>query len=68
MKVTQRTLLIIAAFVWYAGGIALMFKGSALIRSAHLDGPTIFLGIWLRAGRHHFRLSQGEVSLQQSLQ
>ena len=42
MKVTQRTLLIIAAFVWYAGGIALLFKGSALIRSAHSMDPQSF--------------------------
>ena len=39
MKVTQRTLLIVAAFVWYAGGIALLFKGGALIKSAHLMDP-----------------------------
>ena len=42
MKVTQRTLLIVAAFVWYAGGIALLFKGSALIKSAHLMDPQSF--------------------------
>jgi len=39
VKVTQRTLLIVAAFVWYAGGIALLFKGGALIKSAHLMDP-----------------------------
>ena len=39
MKVTQRTLLLVAAFVWYAGGIALLFKGGALIKSAHLMDP-----------------------------
>ena len=42
MKVTQRTLFIVAAFVWYAGGIALIFKGSALIKSAHLMEPQSF--------------------------
>ena len=42
MKVTQRTLLILAAFVWYAGGIALLFKGGALIKSAHLMDPQSF--------------------------
>ena len=39
MKVTQRTLIIIAALVWYSGGIALIFKGGALIKSAHLMDP-----------------------------
>lgn len=42
MKVTQRTLLIVATFIWYAGGIALLFKGSALIKSAHLMDPQSF--------------------------
>ena len=63
MKVTQRTLLILAAFVWYAGGIALLFKGRCTDQKRPFDGPSIFLGIWLRAGRHHLRLSQGEVPL-----
>ena len=39
MRVSQRTLIILAAFVWYSGGIALIFKGSALIKSAHLMDP-----------------------------
>ena len=39
MRVTQRTLIILAALVWYSGGIALIFKGSALIQSAHLMDP-----------------------------
>jgi hypothetical protein len=42
VKVTQRTLLIVAAFVWYAGGIALLFKGGALIKSAHSMDPQSF--------------------------
>ena len=36
MKVSHLTLIIIAAFVWFSGGIALLFKGSALIKSAYL--------------------------------
>ena len=39
MKVTQRTLIMLAAFVWYSGVIALILKGSALIKSAHLMDP-----------------------------
>lgn len=35
MKVSPLTLTILAAFVWYAGGIALLLKGSALIKSAY---------------------------------
>jgi hypothetical protein len=36
MKVSQLTLIILAALVWYAGGIALLLKGSALIKSAYV--------------------------------
>ncbi len=36
MKVSHLTLIILAAFVWYSGGIALLFKGGALIKSAYL--------------------------------
>ena len=36
MKVSHLTLIIIAAFVWFSGGIALLFKGGALIKSAYL--------------------------------
>jgi hypothetical protein len=36
MKVTQLTLIVLAALVWYAGGIALLLKGSALIKSAYM--------------------------------
>jgi hypothetical protein len=36
MKVSHLTLIIIAAFVWLSGGIALLLKGGALIKSAYL--------------------------------
>ena len=42
MKVSQFTLLVIAAFVWLAGGIALLFKGGALIKSASAIDPSSF--------------------------
>ena len=43
MKVSQRSLIIIAAIVWYAGGIALLLKGSALIKHAYLmDAESIW--------------------------
>ena len=35
MKVTQRSLIIIAAIIWYAGGIVLLLKGSVLIKQAY---------------------------------
>ncbi len=35
MKVSKLTLIVLAAFVWYSGGIALLLKGSALIKSAY---------------------------------
>jgi hypothetical protein len=35
MRVSQNTLVIIAGIVWYAGGIALLLKGSALIKQAY---------------------------------
>ena len=31
MKVSQRTVMITAAIIWYGGGISLLFKGGALI-------------------------------------
>ena len=43
MKVSQRSLIIIAAIIWYAGGIALLLKGSALIKHAYLmDAESIW--------------------------
>ena len=42
MKVSQFTLLAIAAFVWLSGGIALLFKGGALIKSAYAIDPASF--------------------------
>jgi hypothetical protein len=35
MKVSQNTVLIIAAIVWHAGGIALLLKGSSLLKQAY---------------------------------
>ena len=35
MKVSQRTLMITAAIIWYGGGISLLFKGGALIKNVH---------------------------------
>ncbi len=39
MKVSQRTLMIIAAVIWYAGGLALLLKGGALINKAYGIDP-----------------------------
>ena len=39
MKTSQRTLIIIAAIIWYGGGISLLFKGSALINNAYALNP-----------------------------
>jgi len=36
MKVSHRTLIILAAIIWYAGGIILLLKGGALIKNAHV--------------------------------
>ena len=36
MTVSRVKLIVIAAFVWFSGGIALLFKGGALIKSAYL--------------------------------
>ena len=44
MKVSRLTLTVLAAFVWYAGGIALLLKGSALIKSAYvIDGQSLWI-------------------------
>jgi hypothetical protein len=39
MKVSQRTLIIIAAIIWYGGGISLLLKGGALINNAYALNP-----------------------------
>ena len=39
MKASQRTLIIIAAIIWYGGGIALLLKSGALINDAHALNP-----------------------------
>ena len=39
MVVSQRTLMILAAFVWYSGGIALVLKALSLARSAYAINP-----------------------------
>ena len=39
MIVSKRTLLGIAAFVWYGGGAALLLKGGALAKSAYAIDP-----------------------------
>ena len=44
MKVSHLTLIVLAAFVWYAGGIALLLKGSALIKSAYvIDDQSLWI-------------------------
>jgi len=44
MKVSQRTLIIIAAIIWYGGGISLLLKGGALIKNAYTLDPQ---SIWI---------------------
>jgi hypothetical protein len=39
MNVSQRTLIITAAIIWYGGGISLLFKGGALIKNAYALDP-----------------------------
>ena len=44
MKVSQRTLMITAAIIWYGGGISLLFKGGALIKNAYaIDAQSIWI-------------------------
>ena len=66
MKVSQRSLIIIAAIVWYAGGIALLLKGGALIKQAYsMDAESIWtviaalvgIGVGLIKGRFLFSRS-----------
>jgi hypothetical protein len=43
MKVSQRTLMITAAIIWYGGGISLLFKGGALIKNVYaIDAQSIW--------------------------
>ncbi len=43
MKVSQRTLMITAAIIWYGGGISLLFKGGALIKNVYaIDTQSIW--------------------------
>jgi hypothetical protein len=43
MNVSQRTLRIIAAIIWYIGGFVLLVKGSALIKNAYsIDAESIW--------------------------
>ena len=44
MIVSKRLLIIMAALVWYSGGIALMLKGGSLAKSAHAINPD---SIWV---------------------
>ena len=44
MVVSHLTLMVIAAFVWYSGGIALVLKASSLVISAYLIDPS---SMWL---------------------
>jgi hypothetical protein len=64
MKVTQRILIILAAVIWYGGGVSLLFKGGSLIRNAYaLDpqsiwiylAPILGITIGLLKGRFLFR-------------
>ena len=65
MKVSQRTLMITAAIVWYAGGISLLFKGGVLIKNVStLDDQSIWtylaliLGILIGLLKGRFLFSQ----------
>jgi hypothetical protein len=43
MNVSQRTLIIIAAIIWYTGGLVLLVKGGALIKNAYsIDAESIW--------------------------
>ena len=42
MIVTKLTLLLLAAFTWYGGGIALFLKAGALIKEAYTLNPVSF--------------------------
>jgi hypothetical protein len=64
MKVSQRTLIIIAAVIWYGGGISLLFKGGVLIKNAYaLDSQSMWtylapiLGIFIGLLKGRFLFS-----------
>ena len=65
MNVSQRTLRIIAAIIWYIGGFVLLVKGGALIKNAYLiDAQSIWtylapiLGIIIGLLKGRFLFSQ----------
>ena len=39
MNISHRTLIIIAAVIWYGGGVSLLIKGGALIKDAYAIDP-----------------------------
>ena len=44
MKVSRRTLMIIAAIIWYGGGISLLLKGGVLINNVYaIDAQSIWI-------------------------
>jgi hypothetical protein len=44
MQVSKLTLMVIAACVWYAGGVMLLFKGGGLVKGAHaLDSESVWV-------------------------
>ena len=43
MQVSKLTLMVIASLIWYGGGIALLLKGSALVKGAHaIDSQSLW--------------------------
>ena len=44
MLVSRLTLMVIAACVWYGGGIALLFKGGSLVKGAYaIDSQSVWV-------------------------
>ena len=44
MLVSRLTLMVIAACIWYGGGIALLFKGGSLVKGAYaLDAQSVWI-------------------------
>jgi hypothetical protein len=65
MKISQRTLMITAAVIWYGGGISLLFKGGVLIKNVSaIDDQSIWtylapiLGILIGLLKGRFIFSQ----------